>query len=187
MAWSITGHSVQWAFLLSATAVCAVSDLRSRRIPNLVTIPLFLLGIVRAGLIADGSGLTDSILGCVLMAFPYVILFALSKGGAGDAKLMGALGAWVGVKEGGLLLAFVAGSGIVLAIAKAVAERQLKTTLRAVGVAAYSMYLAVCGNSQMRSAMRGVTAETVSRSEADAEIPYGVAIFAGVCIAAMVL
>jgi len=187
MGWSVAGYSVQWAVLLIATAACAVFDFRSRRIPNFVTIPLLLLGLVHAGFVSDGPGLTDSLLGCVVMAFPYVILFSLCKGGAGDAKLMGAVGAWVGFKEGALLLAFVAGSGIVMAVAKAVAERQLKTTLRAVGVAAYSMYLAVCGSSQMRSAMKEVTAENVSRNNCCAEIPYGVAIFSGVCIAALVL
>jgi len=187
MAWSITGHNVHWAVLLIVTAVCDVYDLRRRRIPNFVTIPLLLFGVVRAGFVSGGPDLRDSLLGCVVMAFPYLILFSLCKGGAGDAKLMGALGAWVGFKEGALLLAFVAGSGIVMAVAKSIAERQLKTTLRAVGVAAYSMYLAVCGGSQMRSAMSGVTAESVSRSDRDAEIPYGVAIFSGVCIAAMVL
>ena len=100
---------------------------------------------------------------------------------------MAALGAWAGVREGALLLAFVGGAGIVLAILKAISERQLKTTLRAVGVAAYSVYLAVCGDSQVRAAMREVTTENLGHAESDAEIPYGVAIFAGVCIASAVL
>ena len=39
-----------------------------------------------------------------MLALPFVVLFVLASGGAGDAKMMGAIGTWLGVKGGAIAL-----------------------------------------------------------------------------------
>ena len=82
-------------FVGALAALACVSDLRTRRIPNALTFGAAL----RAGRFTchrrrDGRGrsLGGWLLGVVLF-FP---LFALRGLGAGDVKLLAALGAWLG-------------------------------------------------------------------------------------------
>lgn len=78
-------------------AVSIFTDVRTRRIPNFLTVPFACGGILfhcaTTGFIAGGvyalEGLT---LGCLLL----LILFALGGVGGGDVKCLGTLGAWIG-------------------------------------------------------------------------------------------
>ena len=74
----------------------AFLDLRSRRIPNWLTLPGALLGIsintYQSGII----GLKGSVLGLGLAFAVYSGLFALRAMGGGDVKLMAAVGAFAG-------------------------------------------------------------------------------------------
>jgi prepilin peptidase CpaA len=82
--------------------------MRIRRIPNLLTAPFFVGGLCFAACLGGFAGLEESIGGCVLTAAPYLILFLWAGGGAGDAKMMGAIGAWVGLAGGAIVLLCVA-------------------------------------------------------------------------------
>ena len=63
------------------------------RIPNWLTLPLWLLGLAKAADAGRRAGFVVAALGVsVLLALPYVALCVLAKGGAGDAKLMAAIG-----------------------------------------------------------------------------------------------
>jgi Flp pilus assembly protein protease CpaA len=120
------GHApLAWGVVLAAAAVAAAWDLRSRRIPNALTLPLLAGGLLQAGLVAGAAGLLESLAACVLLALPFVVLFAIAHGGAGDAKLMGAICAWLGLHDGALALVAVCLSGVVLATAWALARRRL--------------------------------------------------------------
>lgn len=84
---------------LIAVAVVLVAvgfDLATRRIPNVLTFGAALVGIAAhtyvAGLSGGGLSLAGWLVG-VAMFFP---VFALGGMGAGDVKLLGALGAWLG-------------------------------------------------------------------------------------------
>jgi prepilin peptidase CpaA len=78
--------------------IAAVIDLRSHRIPNLLTLPTILLSLSFHTIFQGAHGfvfsLTGSALGIGLLAVPYL----MGGMGAGDAKLMGAVGAIVGPK-----------------------------------------------------------------------------------------
>jgi prepilin peptidase CpaA len=72
------------------------TDLRSRRIPNWLTVPGLAIGIAVNTVLGGWSGLKASLLGAALglgLLLPFVLLRAL---GAGDWKLAGALGSFTG-------------------------------------------------------------------------------------------
>jgi len=76
--------------------IAGITDWRSRRIPNWLTVPALLIGIaVNAGL-HGWAGAKSSLLGAglgLLLLLPFVLVRSL---GAGDWKLIGALGAFLG-------------------------------------------------------------------------------------------
>ena len=88
---------IQWGIVIGASLVAAVFDARRNRIPNVLTIPLLLLGVTSSIFFGGLSGLAQSVGACILLALPFVLLFIFANGGAGDAKLMGAIGAWIGL------------------------------------------------------------------------------------------
>jgi prepilin peptidase CpaA len=114
--------------LLALTA--AWTDLRSRRIPNWLTVPGVVVGVAVNVLLAGFTGLKASLLGLGLglaLLLPFVLLRSL---GAGDWKLAGALGAFTGPRLLADLLVtsvFVAG---VMALALVIYKGRLRQTLR---------------------------------------------------------
>lgn len=106
---------LEWGVVIGASLAAAVTDLRSRRIPNALTMPVLLGGLTAAVAVGGGVGLADACAGAVLLALPYLLLYRYAGGGGGDAKLMAAVGAWLGVLPGVVVLVAVSGMGIVLA------------------------------------------------------------------------
>ena len=81
---------------LVATTIAAITDLRWYRIKNLLTYPLFALGVLYFGVVAGWDGLKFSLIGSLIGFFPMLLLFLTGGFGAGDVKLIGGLGAWLG-------------------------------------------------------------------------------------------
>jgi len=108
-------------------------DLRSRRIPNWLTVPGFALGVTANTVFGGWMGLKASLLGALLglgLLLPFVLLRSL---GAGDWKLAGALGAFAGP---GLLMDWLIGSVFVaglMAVALVIYKRRLMQTVRNIG------------------------------------------------------
>lgn len=109
--------AVQWGVVIGASAVAAAWDLARRRIPNVLTLPLWATGLVYAATAGGFAGLGDSAAASCLLAGPYVLLFLFAGGGGGDAKLMGAIGSWLGLVQGTVALLAVALSGVAVALA----------------------------------------------------------------------
>jgi prepilin peptidase CpaA len=109
------------------------TDLRSRRIPNWLTVPGLLIGVTASTVLGSWTGLKTSLLGALLglaLLLPFVLLGAL---GAGDWKLAGALGAFAGP---GLLVHLLMGSIFVAGLMAAgliVYKRRIRQTLRNMG------------------------------------------------------
>ena len=88
--------------------IAVYTDIKDKKLPNYLTFPAMFMGLI-CHFINDGlSGLFFSIaglvLGIALLFLPYII----GGMGAGDAKLMGAVGAFLGPK--GVFIAFLATS-----------------------------------------------------------------------------
>lgn len=167
----------QWGVVIGASLIAALGDLKERRIPNALTFPVFVAGLIYAVWFNGFSGLAESAGACALLAFPYIILFLFFGGGAGDAKLMGAIGAWLGLKQGLMVLACVAIAGGILALARAVVKRQVKFVLTSVFVSFYGALLQLL----TRRKLQLVDEQAEIKKSGELDIPYGVAIFAGVC------
>lgn len=190
----IETSSFQWGIAIAASLVAAVSDVRSRRIPNALTVPVLAGGLLFS-LLADGiSGLGDSLLGCVVMGVPYVLLFLLG-GGAGDAKMMGALGAWLGFRAGVTTLVAVAVIGGVFGLLRMLADRNTGTRLGGMFAGIYVFLLTARLGKKDWDLLRPDTSKSGDDEKNESNnapgrrgmIPYGPAIFLGVCIGALVV
>ena len=125
--------SIATGVLAGGLLVATVIDLRSRRIPNQLTAAMAMLGLALAATqtsgVTVGASLAGILLGLLLMMPGYV----LGATGAGDVKLMAAVGAIVGPSL--VFSAFVCTSiaGGVLAVAVALKRRRLTATLAQTG------------------------------------------------------
>jgi len=114
-------------------AIAGITDLRSRRIPNWLTVSGLVVGLAVRAWFQGWAGVKTSLLGVVLglgLLLPFVLLRSL---GAGDWKLAGALGAFAGpALLTDLLIAsvFVAG---VMAAALVIYKGRVQQTMRNIG------------------------------------------------------
>jgi prepilin peptidase CpaA len=145
--------------------IAAWTDLRSRRIPNWLTVPGAIIGMAASTALGRWNGLKTSLLGLGLglaLLLPFVLLRSL---GAGDWKLAGALGAFTGP---GLLVDLLLGSIFVagvMALALIIYKRRLGQTLRNIGHILFSLVTFRMPGRQ------------VSLDNPDSlKIPYGVAL-----------
>jgi prepilin peptidase CpaA len=85
-----------WMFAVGVTLVAGFVDFRTHKIPNWLTVPAFILGVGLHTVVAGWPGAKASLEGtglALVLLLPLVLLRAL---GAGDWKLMGAVGAFLG-------------------------------------------------------------------------------------------
>jgi prepilin peptidase CpaA len=87
-----------YAAAILVALLASASDLRSRRVPNALTFPAMLAGIVYHVIMNGYGGAAIGAAGVLAGIALFFPLFALGGLGAGDVKLLGALGAWLGAK-----------------------------------------------------------------------------------------
>ena len=120
---------VRLTAVVALGALASVGDLRTRRIPNVLTFGAAALGIafqaLTGGLPGAGLGLVGWLAGAALF-FPF---FALGGMGAGDVKLLAAFGAWLGPAGALWTALYGALAGGALAMIVAVRHRYATTAL----------------------------------------------------------
>jgi prepilin peptidase CpaA len=178
--WNESLMPLQWSAVICASLLAALWDLHSRRIPNWLCVAVWLGGLIWAVSVGGWAALGDGLLGCLLMMVPFVLLFLLAGGGAGDAKFMGALGMWLGVTNGLVALVCVVLAGGVIAIGMSLTQKRLGIVLQNVVVlfTATTYALTSPGRWKQLTDVPKITAQPMQT------MPYAVAIFTGVCLAA---
>jgi prepilin peptidase CpaA len=89
-------QSLPTVAVLGIGAAACVTDLRSRRIPNVLTFGASAAAVVFFGVENGWAGFGWSLAGWAVGCALFLPWFLLGGMGAGDVKLLAALGAWVG-------------------------------------------------------------------------------------------
>lgn len=159
--------------LLALLAVAGVTDYRWMRIPNWLTVAGALIGLASSTLAAarplDGfmwalAGLATGF--AILLPF-----YALRVMGAGDVKLMAAIGAFLGLPAILYAVLFTFITGGIAALAFAISHRASRRMADNVGAIAMSMALSAVTGTSPAAALR--QAGTVGK------LPYAISIGIG--------
>ena len=163
-----------WVVLGVALAISTVTDLRTRKILNIVTIPTAALclalrfaGGLKAGAVMgplwDGGGLSSGLLGMAIAGIVFVIMAVTGGMAPGDVKLMLGVGAGVGFPSIFACLLFVSIAGGLEAVVFLIWQGKLLKTFGG---------MARAGLEKLKLAKPGAPLEK-------SKIPYGVAIAIG--------
>lgn len=155
--------------LLAVLIICCYTDLKERRILNIIIFPALLVALIlqlaTQGLAGAFSWGVGTLAGLALLFIPF-----LMRGiGAGDVKLLGVVGAFKGagfVLESFLYAAIWGGLFSVLFLLK---EKKLKKTLRNLGLSLKVLFF---------SCFRIFNLDSLENNEV-AALPYGLAISLG--------
>ncbi len=167
-----------WSVVLLACAVGCLTDLRARRLPNALTLSLWTSGLAYATFTGGLPGLGAAFAASIILALPYVILFLGAGGGAGDAKMMAGVGAWLGIMHGSLALVAVALVGGVAGLAISFARGDARHTIGILATATSGLLGVAHGSLRFSECLAFMPPSGGSR-----RIPYGVAIFLGAALA----
>ena len=115
--------------VLVVVLAAAATDIHRRRIPNWLTLSGVCAGLALNTFLSGWRGLGTSVTGLLLGFGAYILLYALRAMGAGDVKLMAAVGAIVGPANWFAIFIASALAGGVLAIILMVWKGRIKQTL----------------------------------------------------------
>jgi prepilin peptidase CpaA len=115
--------------IVAVTTIAAIVDLQTRRVPNWLTFGTAALGIAMAVTHLDGVGVAGAfeglLVGLLLMLPGHVI----GRTGAGDVKLLAALGTLLGPRSIAMAFFYTAIAGGGIAVLVAIRRRRLRETL----------------------------------------------------------
>ena len=170
--------TMDFYFMCGAVVVAGIgcaTDIASRRIPNRPTYSAILFAIIGRFAFQGWHGLESALVGGLIGGGAFLLFFLLHAMGAGDVKLMTAVGCFAGSTRAFEIVLAVAIAGGVFAIIHSLLHRRLRVVL------GYVIELAGF------HAMAGAEAHpslNLSNPQA-ARMPYGVAIAAGVLYSAL--
>lgn len=147
----------------------AVFDVRSRRVPNLLTLPAILLGILFHLLTGGWRQMGLAALAGLICGIIFLVFWLAGGMGAGDVKLMTAVGCIAGLPFVAYLLIFTALAGGVMAVGLALWRGRLKETLTNVGaLAVHHRFEGLSPHPELNVANAGTL-----------RLPYALAVAAG--------
>jgi len=123
-------HLVEWACVGGLAIVAALWDVRTGRVPNVLTFGAAVAGVVWSIATAGVDGFGTSLLGCLVGLALFFPLFALGGMGAGDVKLLAAIGAWLGPLGAAYTALWGSLAGGVLALVVGVSHGYLREAFR---------------------------------------------------------
>jgi prepilin peptidase CpaA len=157
--------------IVTASLAC-LFDVRTRRIPNVLSLGSALAAVMFHAVGWGWGGLGAALAGWVVGAAMFFPFFALRGMGAGDVKLIAALGAWLGPATGFWLVIYTLIAGGVIAVALTLPTGYLPTAVS--NIAGLFRYWSVAGLKPHP--------ELTLASAAGPRLPYAVPILAGVIV-----
>ena len=127
----ITANWVLVIAMVAFTAAAAAWDLREKRIPNKLTLPVFFAGWIYQIAFHGWAGLLDGLAGFAIGFGVLFVLWFIGGGGGGDVKLMGAMSVWMGYYLTLLILVVSTATVVVItfgAVAWGIVNRGLRKT-----------------------------------------------------------
>jgi prepilin peptidase CpaA len=115
--------------LISLVISAGFYDLRTRKIPNWLTLSGLVLGLGLNTLVLHGHGVVIALLGLGLSLLIYVPLYIVRGMGAGDVKLMAAVGSIAGPHNWLIIFLVTALLGGLVAFALVFFKRRIHETL----------------------------------------------------------
>jgi prepilin peptidase CpaA len=118
---------------LLCAAIGSVQDVRERRIPNRLTGPAVVAGLALHAALGGWQGLGASALAGLIAGGLFLLFFLAGGMGAGDVKLMAAVGCIAGLAALPTVMLATAFAGALFAVAISLHRGRLRQTLRNVG------------------------------------------------------
>ena len=158
---------------IAVASVACITDIRSRRVPNVLTFGAAASALLFHAFAPEGNGLLSAAGGWLVGAAIPFLPFVLGGLGAGDVKLLAALGAWLGPMNAVWIALYTGVAGGVMAVVVAVSHGYLRTALQNVWF--LLQHWRVAG---LRSLY-----EVSLEGSAGPRLAYAIPIFAGLLIA----
>jgi prepilin peptidase CpaA len=157
------------AIAAACAAVGSVFDVKTRRIPNFITFPSILLGLAVHLALGGWRQLLLSLAAGLICGTAFLVFYIAGGMGAGDVKLMAAVGCIAGMPHVAYLLSLTALSGGAMAVVLALSRGRLQQTIANVGlIAAHHSHHGL----KMHPDLNLSNSDTF-------RLPYAVAIFGG--------
>jgi len=157
--------------LFTVLIICLITDLKKRKIYNKVIFPALLLALLLNTILFGWSGFTTSFLGFLTGLGILLIPYLMGGMGAGDVKLLAAIGAINGASFVLITAIFMAVIGGLVGLGILLFRKGLFQRIK-------TLSQALCG---MRYGMK--LTDGFSKSSLNKTFPYGVAITGGAFVA----
>lgn len=157
--------------LIAVVAIAAFYDVRTRKIPNWLNLSGLVLGLGLNTLLLHTHGLVVAMLGLGLSLLIYIPLYLVRGMGAGDVKLMAAVGSIAGPQNWLIIFLVTAILGGVAAFALVFCKRRIPETLANLSI--------IIGELLHGKAPFRKDPELDMRSQRSLGLPHGAVIAAG--------
>lgn len=164
-------HIIQWVLALTL-AIAVITDIRSQKVYNWLTFPVFALGFILNCLRAGPYGLLDSLEG-VCAGSIALVLVILGGMGAGDIKLIWAIGALMGPHFTVSTVLWTCISGGVIGVGYAIKKGELAHTIKNALIGTHVLAL-----TKSPESLKGLAAASKV-----GKMPYAPAIAVGAAVA----
>lgn len=160
----------------------AFTDMRERKIPNIITLPAIAVGIILNFMDIGFNGLIYSFSGMVFGLTVFIIPFSLGMLGAGDVKLMAAIGALMGWKFAVLSTLFSAIAGLFVVVGYLIYKKKFIEYLKV--ILAFFLkpiinYLSIKIGVDFHKNMKISSYNLKVENSEELYVPYGIAIALG--------
>jgi prepilin peptidase CpaA len=166
----MSSSAVALSAVAGGGAIAAIADLRTRRVPNVMTLGIAALGIALAATHVTNVAVTGAIGGLVVGLVLMLPGHVFGATGAGDVKLFAAIATLLGPTRTVAAFAYTAILGAVLALVVAVNRRRLHESLQQTATLVVTA---------------GANVADIERPAADNRFAYAPAIALGALVAAM--